>query len=61
MRKGIRAPRAARYFGAAGGAVQELDPTRQTTQAMDNGWYEDGAARAVDVVGFNYRTDKIAF
>lgn len=39
---------------------KELDPTRQTTQAMDNGWYEDGAARAVDVVGFNYRTDQIA-
>jgi beta-galactosidase len=40
--------------------AKALDPTRQTTQAMDSGWYEDGAARAVDVVGFNYRTDKIA-
>jgi beta-galactosidase len=37
-----------------------LDPTRPTTQAMDSGWYEAGAATAVDVVGFNYRTDQIA-
>ncbi|WP_454798112.1 beta-galactosidase GalA [Novosphingobium lindaniclasticum] len=36
-----------------------LDPTRLTTQAMDQGW-DGGAAEAVDVVGFNYRTDKIA-
>ena len=35
-----------------------LDPTRLTTQAMDTGW-DGGAAEAVDVVGFNYRTDKI--
>jgi beta-galactosidase len=47
------------HFGLVARA-KALDPTRLTTQAMDNGWYEDGAARAVDVVGFNYRTDKIA-
>lgn len=37
---------------------KQLDPTRLTTQAMDQGW-DGGAADAVDVVGFNYRTDKI--
>lgn len=41
-------------------SARALDPTRLTTQAMDSGWLEDGAARAVDVVGFNYRTDRIA-
>lgn len=39
--------------------TKRLDPTRLTTQAFDNGWGE-GASLAVDVVGFNYRTDKIA-
>lgn len=39
--------------------ARQLDPTRHTTQAFDNGWGE-GASLAVDVVGFNYRTDKIA-
>jgi len=38
--------------------VQTLDPTRGVTQAFDNG-FGDGATRVVDVVGFNYRTDKI--
>ena len=38
---------------------KQLDPTRQTTQAMDSGW-DGGAADAVDVVGFNYRIDQIA-
>lgn len=38
---------------------KELDPTRLTTQAMDRGW-DEGAAKAVDVVGFNYRIDQIA-
>lgn len=37
---------------------KQLDLTRLTTQAMDKGW-DGGAADAVDVVGFNYRTDKI--
>lgn len=39
--------------------AKALDPTRQTTQAFDQGWGV-GASLAVDVVGFNYRTDKIA-
>lgn len=38
---------------------KELDPTRLTTQAMDHSW-ESGAADEVDVLGFNYHTDKIA-
>jgi beta-galactosidase len=38
--------------------VRSLDPTRPTTQAFDNSW-DKGAAQAVDVIGFNYRTDKI--
>ena len=38
--------------------VKALDPTRPTTQAFDQGFGE-GATRVVDVVGFNYRTDKI--
>ena len=39
--------------------AKQLDPTRLTTQAFDKGWGE-GASLAVDVVGFNYRTDQIA-
>ncbi|MGA1799851.1 beta-galactosidase GalA [Sphingomonas sp. 4RDLI-65] len=39
-------------------AVRKLDPTRPTTFAFDNSW-DKGAAKVVDVVGFNYRTDKI--
>ncbi|MBE2991310.1 DUF4982 domain-containing protein [Sphingomonas sp. CFBP 13603] len=38
--------------------VRTLDPTRPTTFAFDNSW-DTGAAKIVDVVGFNYRTDKI--
>lgn len=38
--------------------VRALDPTRDVTQAFDNG-FGDGASRVVDVIGFNYRTDKI--
>lgn len=38
--------------------VHLLDPTRPTTFAMDNGW-DNGVGRVVDVLGFNYRTDKI--
>ena len=38
--------------------VRTLDPTRPTTFAFDNSW-DAGAAKVVDVVGFNYRTDKI--
>ena len=39
--------------------AKKLDPTRATTQAFDNGWGV-GASMEVDVIGFNYRTDKIA-
>ncbi|OAN58340.1 beta-galactosidase GalA [Sphingomonas sp. TDK1] len=41
--------------------VRRLDPTRPTTQAFDRGHYES-AARQVDVIGFNYHTDRtVAF
>lgn len=41
--------------------VRRLDPTRPTTQAFDRGHYE-AAAREVDVIGFNYHTDRtVAF
>ncbi|HZU62934.1 MAG TPA: beta-galactosidase GalA [Novosphingobium sp.] len=52
-------PRGARLSAGLVARARALDPTRQTTQAMDSGWYEEGAARVVDVVGFNYRTDQI--
>lgn len=39
-------------------AVRALDPTRPTTQAFDNSFTE-GAAREVDVIGFNYRIEQI--
>lgn len=39
--------------------LKRLDATRPTTQAFDNG-FGLGASRVVDVVGFNYRTDKMA-
>ena len=38
--------------------VKAIDPTRPTTQAFDQG-FGDGATQVVDVVGFNYRIDKI--
>ena len=38
--------------------IRAIDPTRPVTQAFDNG-FGDGATRVVDVIGFNYRTDKI--
>lgn len=38
--------------------VKALDPTRPTTQAFDQ-HFGEGATQVVDVVGFNYRTDKI--
>lgn len=38
--------------------VKSLDPSRPTTQAFDQ-HFGEGATRVVDVVGFNYRTDKI--
>ncbi len=36
----------------------ELDPTRQITAAMDGG-YGDGITSVLDVIGFNYRDNKI--
>ena len=38
--------------------VRQLDPTRPTTFAMDQGW-DNGVRRVVDVLGFNYRTNQI--
>ncbi|MBA3668618.1 MAG: glycoside hydrolase family 2 protein [Sphingomonas sp.] len=38
--------------------VRRLDPTRPTTFAMDNNW-DTGVGRVVDVLGFNYRIDKM--
>ena len=38
--------------------VRQLDPTRPTTFAMDQGW-DNGVGRVVDVLGFNYRTNQI--
>ena len=40
------------------GQVRQLDPTRPTTFAMDQGW-DNGVGRVVDVLGFNYRTNQI--
>ncbi|MBW8735458.1 MAG: glycoside hydrolase family 2 protein, partial [Asticcacaulis sp.] len=37
---------------------RELDPTRGITAAMDNG-YGMGITEVLDVIGFNYRDDKI--
>ncbi|WP_246543919.1 beta-galactosidase GalA [Novosphingobium profundi] len=51
--------RGRRITAAMAARARELDPTRLTTQAFDRGWGE-GASLAVDVVGFNYRTDQIA-
>lgn len=51
-------PRGARITHAMVARVRALDPTRPTTQAFDNGFGE-GASPEVDVIGFNYRTDKI--
>lgn len=50
--------RGARISGEMVRAVRALDPTRPTTQAFDNA-FTDGASRVVDVIGFNYRIDRI--
>lgn len=50
--------RGARISGEMVRAVRALDPTRPTTQAFDNAFTE-GASRVVDVIGFNYRIDRI--
>ncbi|WP_157218611.1 beta-galactosidase GalA [Flavisphingomonas formosensis] len=51
--------RGRRITAAMAAKVKALDPTRFTTQAFDM-HFGEGASLAVDVVGFNYRTDKIA-
>lgn len=51
-------PRGARITAAMQARVRALDPTRPTTFALDNSWAV-GVGKTVDVVGFNYRTDKI--
>jgi beta-galactosidase len=50
--------RGARITTAMQAAVRKLDPTRPTTFALDNSW-DKGVGKVVDVVGFNYRTDRI--
>lgn len=50
--------RGARISGEMRAAIARLDGTRLVTQAFDNG-FDSGAAKVVDVVGFNYRIDKI--
>ena len=50
--------RGARVTQAMQDMVRDLDPTRPTTFAFDNSW-DAGAAKVVDVVGFNYRTEKM--
>jgi beta-galactosidase len=50
--------RGARVTAAMQRHVRRLDPTRPTTFALDNSW-DRGVGKVVDVVGFNYRTDKM--
>ncbi|WP_347302518.1 beta-galactosidase GalA [Croceibacterium sp. TMG7-5b_MA50] len=50
--------RGARITNVQQDLVRELDPTRPTTFAMDNSW-DKGVGEVVDVVGFNYRTDRM--
>ncbi|HEX7760962.1 MAG TPA: beta-galactosidase GalA [Caulobacteraceae bacterium] len=38
--------------------IDRLDGTRPLTAALDSGW-GDGVSKVVDVLGFNYRTDKM--
>jgi beta-galactosidase len=50
--------RGARVAGTMQQRVRELDPSRLCTYAMDSGFGE-GVATVIDVLGFNYRTDKM--
>jgi beta-galactosidase len=50
--------RGARITAAMIRRVKALDPTRPNTQAFDHG-FDGPTAQLVDVIGFNYRTDKI--
>jgi beta-galactosidase len=49
----IGTPDGARIVRAMKAAVQELDPTRPVTGALNFGW-ESGAGPLLDVMGFNY-------
>ena len=47
-------PMGARLLQKLVAVVRSLDPTRQTTAAMNHGWNEGGYSDVVDVVGYNY-------
>jgi beta-galactosidase len=51
-------PRGARIARSMRRVIETLDNTRPLTAAMDGGW-GDGISPVLDVVGFNYRTDKM--
>ncbi|MGD0191774.1 MAG: beta-galactosidase GalA [Rhizomicrobium sp.] len=50
--------RGARIAATMKQLARDLDPTRPITAAMDRDW-GDGITPVLDVVGFNYRTEKI--
>lgn len=50
--------RGARIASEMAQRVRALDPTRPITFALDNSW-DAGIGRVVDVIGFNYRIDRI--
>ncbi|MGD0144142.1 MAG: beta-galactosidase GalA [Rhizomicrobium sp.] len=52
-------PRGARVARSMKRLANRLDPTRPCTIAMDKDWGE-GVTAVIDVVGFNYRTPKMA-
>ena len=47
-------PMGARLLAKLDDVVHRLDPSRQTTAAINHGWNEGGYSRQVDVVGYNY-------
>jgi len=50
--------RGARIVASMKRRVERLDPSRPCTFAMDKGW-GSGVSNVIDVLGFNYRTDRI--
>jgi beta-galactosidase len=52
------APRGTKVARTMKRLVNRLDPTRLVTAAMDNG-FGDGITEALDVIGFNYRHEKM--
>jgi beta-galactosidase len=52
------ADRGARIAAVMKRRIKQLDGTRLITEALDNGW-GDGVTHVIDVMGFNYRTQKI--